>query len=120
MADVSVVIVSDYLKGVVTRGLVAALVERPRARRVPVLVDPKIPHLDYYAGATLVTPNHHEAEMATHMRIRTDDEARRAGHVFRERAGCQGVLITRGEHGMWLLDPSGEAHSRRSRAKWRT
>jgi D-beta-D-heptose 7-phosphate kinase/D-beta-D-heptose 1-phosphate adenosyltransferase len=107
---VGVVIVSDYLKGVVTRGLVATLVERARGMRVPVLVDPKIPHLAYYAGATLVTPNHHEAEMATHLRIRTDDDARRAGHVFVERAKCQGVLITRGEHGMSLVDPSGEAH----------
>ena len=107
---VSVVIVSDYLKGDVTRGLVAALVERARGARVPVLIDPKIPHLAYYAGATLVTPNHHEAEMATHLRIRTDDDARRAGHVFVERAKCQGVLITRGEHGMSLVDPSGEAH----------
>ena len=48
--------------------------------------------------------------MATHLRIRTDDDARRAGHVFVERAKCQGVLITRGEHGMSLVDPSGEAH----------
>jgi D-glycero-beta-D-manno-heptose-7-phosphate kinase len=107
---VNIVIVSDYLKGVVTHGLVSALVENARARRVPVLVDPKIPHLAYYAGTTLVTPNHHEAEMATHLRIRTDDDARRAGHVFVERAQCNGVLITRGEHGMSLVDPSGEAH----------
>ena len=107
---VDVVIVSDYLKGVVTRSLVAALVEGARGRRVPVLVDPKIPHLEYYAGTTLVTPNHHEAEMATHLRIRSDDDARRAGRVFVERAKCRGVLITRGEHGMSLVDPSGEAH----------
>jgi D-glycero-beta-D-manno-heptose-7-phosphate kinase len=107
---VHVVIVSDYLKGVVTGALVKAIIERARARRVPVLVDPKIPHLEYYAGTTLVTPNHHEAEMATHLRIRTDEDARRAGHVFLERAKCQGVLITRGEHGMSLVDPSGEAH----------
>ena len=107
---VSVVIISDYLKGVVTRALVAAIIEQARGRRVPVLVDPKIPHLEYYAGTTLVTPNHHEAEMATHLRIRTDDDARRAGHVFVERAKCRGVLITRGEHGMSLVDPSGEAH----------
>ncbi len=43
-------IVSDYLKGAVTRNLVAALVEGAQARKVPVLVDPKIPHIDYYAG----------------------------------------------------------------------
>jgi D-beta-D-heptose 7-phosphate kinase/D-beta-D-heptose 1-phosphate adenosyltransferase len=74
------------------------------------LVDPKIPHIDYYAGATLVTPNHHEAEIATHLRIRTDDDARRAGHVFLERARCEGVLITRGEQGMSLVNEAGAAH----------
>ena len=37
------------------------------------------------------------------MRIRTDDDARDAARAFRERAGCDGVLITRGEQGMWLL-----------------
>ena len=110
LAHADVVVVSDYLKGAVTRALVAALVAGARERRVPVLVDPKIPHLDYYEGATVVTPNHHEAETATHMRIRNDDDARRAAKVFIDRARCQGVLITRGEHGMSMLDSAGEAH----------
>jgi rfaE bifunctional protein kinase chain/domain len=101
--DAGAIVISDYLKGAVTRGVVEALV-RAAAGRVPVLVDPKIPHIEYYAGATLITPNHHEAEVATHLRIRTDDEARDAARAFRERAGSRGVLITRGEHGMWLLD----------------
>jgi len=105
-----VVVVSDYLKGAVTRALVQAAVARAAERAIPVLVDPKIPHIDYYAGATLVTPNNFEAEMATHVRIRTDDDARRAGRVFIDRAKCRGVLITRGEQGMSLLDPAGEAH----------
>jgi D-glycero-beta-D-manno-heptose-7-phosphate kinase len=104
------VVLSDYLKGAVTRALVAAVVGAAHARGLPVLVDPKIPHIDYYAGATLVTPNHHEAETATHMRIRTDDDARRAGQLFAERARCRGVLITRGEQGMSMVDPGGEAH----------
>ena len=99
-----VVVVSDYLKGAVTRTVMARVVAAGRARGIPVLVDPKIPHIDYYAGATLVTPNHHEAEIATHMRIRTHDDAVRAAQVFRERARCERVLITRGEHGMCLLD----------------
>ena len=96
------IVISDYLKGTVTRRLMAAVVSAGQQHGLPVLVDPKIPHLDYYAGATLVTPNHVEAEIATHLRIRTDDEARRAAAVFRERSRCDGVLITRGEHGMWL------------------
>jgi D-beta-D-heptose 7-phosphate kinase/D-beta-D-heptose 1-phosphate adenosyltransferase len=98
------ILVSDYLKGTITRALMARVVAAGRARGIPVLVDPKIPHILYYAGATLVTPNHHEAEVATHQRIRTDDEAVAAARLFRERAGCQEVLITRGEHGMCLLN----------------
>ena len=75
---------------------------------MPLIVDPKIPHLGCYAGATLVTPNHHEAETATHVRIRTDDDARQAARDFRERTRCDAVLITRGEQGMWLSEANVE------------
>jgi rfaE bifunctional protein kinase chain/domain len=111
IARASVVVVSDYLKGAISRRVMSALVDLAAARRLPVLVDPKIPHLDYYRATTLVTPNHHEAEVATHMRIRTHDDAARAARVFRERVGCQSVLITRGEQGMCLLDDhAAESH----------
>jgi D-beta-D-heptose 7-phosphate kinase/D-beta-D-heptose 1-phosphate adenosyltransferase len=110
VGQAGVVIVSDYLKGLVTRRVMAATVAAAAEHGVPVLVDPKIPHLDYYAGTMLVTPNHHEAEAATHMRIRTDEDAERAAATFRERARCDGVLITRGEHGMWLSSSGVEGH----------
>jgi D-glycero-beta-D-manno-heptose-7-phosphate kinase len=108
--DATAIIVSDYLKGVVTRRLMAAVVAAGQQQGVPLLVDPKIPHLEYYAGATLVTPNHHEAEIATHLRIRSDDEARQAARSFRERTRCDGVLITRGEQGMWLAAEAAEGN----------
>jgi rfaE bifunctional protein kinase chain/domain len=101
-AGARVIVISDYLKGVVTRRLMAEIVAFGQEHGIPVLVDPKIPHLDYYMGATLVTPNHVEAEATTHLRIRTHADAQRAARVFRQRARCEGVLITRGEHGMWL------------------
>jgi rfaE bifunctional protein kinase chain/domain len=102
--DMKVLLVSDYLKGTVSRALIEALVAIKAACHVPLIVDPKIPHLDCYGGATLVTPNHHEAEAATHRRIRTDDDARTAARDIRARVRCDAVLITRGEHGMWLSD----------------
>jgi len=109
-ARADAIIVSDYLKGIVTRRIMQSVIAIAAQHSIPVLVDPKIPHLDYYAGATLVTPNHHEAEVATHLRIRSDDDARQAATLFRERAQCAGVLITRGEHGMWLAADGVEAH----------
>jgi rfaE bifunctional protein kinase chain/domain len=101
-ASAHAILVSDYLKGVVSRGVAAAAIAAAGRHRIPVLVDPKVPHIDYYRGATLITPNHHEAEAVTHMRIRTSEEAFAAARRFRDRAGCEGVLVTRGEHGMTL------------------
>ena len=103
-ADAAVVVVSDYLKGAVTPGLMRRLAERRAATGLAVLVDPKIPHLASYAGASLITPNHHEAEVATHTRIRTDADARDAARAFRALAGSTSVMITRGEHGLWLAE----------------
>ena len=97
-----VVLVSDYQKGVVTRRAMAQLVAFAQQNGVPVIVDPKVPHIDYYGGATLVTPNHIEAESATNSRITTNEDARRAATALRQRLGIDSVLITRGEHGMWL------------------
>ncbi len=106
--DASAIIVSDYLKGCVTRRVMEAAVETAAGKGIPLLVDPKIPHLHYYAGATVITPNHHEAEAATHARIRSTTDARLAASAFRELARCASVLMTRGDQGMWLLAADAE------------
>jgi D-beta-D-heptose 7-phosphate kinase/D-beta-D-heptose 1-phosphate adenosyltransferase len=97
------IVISDYLKGCITSRVMRAAVAAGRDRNIPVLVDPKIPHIDYYAGAAVITPNHHEAEIAANMRVRTDEDARAAARVLRERSACDAVLMTRGDQGMWLL-----------------
>ena len=102
------ILISDYLKGVVTREVVAAAVAAGARHGVPVTIDPKVPHATYYAGATLVTPNHHEAEAVAHMRLRTDADAAVCARRVGELTGCANVLITRGEHGMWLHTPEGD------------
>lgn len=106
--DASAIVISDYLKGGITRRVMQAAVDAAADAGTPLLVDPKVPHIDYYAGATLVTPNHHEAETASHLRVRTHEEARDAARRFRERVGCRSVLMTRGDQGMWLLAEGAE------------
>ena len=106
--DAAVVLVSDYLKGVVTRELMRAVRGARGRHGAPLLVDPKIPHLDYYAGATLVTPNHHEAEIG---HASGGSGPTRTRRLPRSSSGdardASAVLITRGEHGMWLSSPGG-------------
>jgi len=106
-------ILSDYRKGVVGQAIIDAAGSAAKSAGIPLLVDPKIPQADRYRGATLLTPNHHEAELMTQMSIRTPDEVRRAAELIHERSGAS-VLITWGELGMWMLDasrsPVAEAH----------
>jgi len=104
------IVISDYLKGCITRAVVTSAVAAAAERHIPVLVDPKIPHVDYYGGTTVVTPNHHEAEIAANMRVRSEDDARGAARLFRDRAQCRNVLMTRGDQGMWLLADSAEGY----------
>jgi D-beta-D-heptose 7-phosphate kinase/D-beta-D-heptose 1-phosphate adenosyltransferase len=103
------IVISDYMKGCITRPVIEAAIAGAAAG-VPVLVDPKVPHVASYAGATLVTPNHLETELATHTRVRNHDEARVAAQRFRDVARCGSVLMTRGDQGMWLLGDGVEGY----------
>ena len=104
-ADADAIVLSDYCKGVVTPRVIAAAVAAARASGAPLLVDPKVPRAERYRGASLITPNHHEAEVMTQMTIRGVDDARQAARRLHEQTGAN-VLITWGEHGMWVFDGS--------------
>jgi D-beta-D-heptose 7-phosphate kinase/D-beta-D-heptose 1-phosphate adenosyltransferase len=107
-AAATAILISDYLKGVVSRAVAQAAIAAATRHRIPVTVDPKVPHAGFYRGATLITPNHHEAEALTHQRARTEAEAALCAARLSELTGCSSVLITRGEHGMWLHTPGGD------------
>jgi D-beta-D-heptose 7-phosphate kinase/D-beta-D-heptose 1-phosphate adenosyltransferase len=104
LASCDALVVSDYQKGVVTASLLRRVLPLARRRRVPVLVDPKVRHLRLYRGATVVTPNQLEAEQATGLRLRGPAEIAAAGKKMLSLLGCRAVLVTRGEHGMSLLE----------------
>ena len=104
-ATAQAIVVSDYRKGVISRALLEAAIAAARTAKAPILVDPKVMQADWYRGATLITPNHHEASLMTQSPVRTDDEARAAARLLHDRTGAS-VVITRGDHGMWILDAS--------------
>ena len=104
LRDADAFVVSDYDKGAVTPRVLAEILPRATKREIPVLVDPKIRNFDAYRPATLVTPNHHEALRLTNTEDDTDEGMAHAARLIRERLNCESVLITRGEHGMMLLE----------------
>ena len=106
----SAVVVSDYDKGVVNGQLLSQALPAAQRAGVPVLLDPKVHHADYYHPITLITPNHREAELLTGMAIDNESDLQAAGRKLLQKFECPYALITRGEEGMSLFSHSGSQH----------
>lgn len=107
LADVDVVIVSDYGKGVLTEAVLRRLCRRHDGPRV--LVDPKGTDYARYRGASVVTPNKLEAEVATGMKLDTDARIREAGRALCELADLEAAIVTLGPRGMYCTLADGSA-----------
>jgi D-beta-D-heptose 7-phosphate kinase/D-beta-D-heptose 1-phosphate adenosyltransferase len=99
------IILSDYAKGVLTPEMLTAVARMRGA--APLVVDPK--HRDFarYRGATTVTPNLHELELACGHALPVDDTAAIAAAARRlvHSAGLESMVVTLGNRGM-LVVPS--------------
>ena len=104
------VVVSDYDKGVVNRELLSTILPKAKAAGVPVFLDPKVHHADYYRPITMITPNQREAELLTGMAIPDQGALEDAGQKLLEKFECEYALITCGEEGMALFDHSVSHH----------
>ncbi|MET0384487.1 MAG: D-glycero-beta-D-manno-heptose-7-phosphate kinase [Polyangiales bacterium] len=109
-ADVDVVVLSDYAKGVLTPALVRACIERCVAAGVPIVVDPKGRDFSHYRGATLLTPNRKEAAAATGLTLDDDAGVDAAGRKLLADHALAGCLITLSEDGMALFDGDATHH----------
>lgn len=102
------VLVSDYLKGVLTPAVLSALITTAAAANIPVLVDPKGTDYRKYRGATCLTPNRKEAEAASGVPIRDQESLRLAAETLMTEVQLDNLLITRSEEGMSLFCGNGE------------
>jgi rfaE bifunctional protein kinase chain/domain len=107
------VIVSDYNYGVACESAAESIREATaggvgtEGRAAHVLVDSRF-RLTEFAGFTSATPNEDEVEQVAGRRFADAAELASEGDALRARLGYRSLLITRGKHGMMLLE-EGEA-----------
>lgn len=100
MQRADVVVLSDYGKG--TLNAVETLIAVANEAGKPVLVDPKGSDFNKYRNATLLTPNLSEFE-AVAGTCADQQHLVEKGVNLMAALNLQGLLVTRGEHGMSLL-----------------
>lgn len=109
--DSDAVIIEDYSKGMVTQSLSNKIIAAAKAAGKLVAVDPPSAshprYLDYYRGATVLTPNTHEAEKLSGIEIRSQEQAVVAGKRLMEKLGCEVLVITQGKAGMTIFTKTG-------------
>ncbi|MBI2477355.1 MAG: bifunctional heptose 7-phosphate kinase/heptose 1-phosphate adenyltransferase [Planctomycetia bacterium] len=107
----TVIIISDYAKGVCTPELLNAVIDATRDYQVPIVVDPaRIEDYSRYRRASLVTPNRGEAEFATGIRINSLSEALEAGRVLIEQASLDAAFITLDRDGIAVVGDTDSQH----------
>lgn len=104
LPTVDALIVSDYAKGAIGEEVLDRVRVLCARRDIPWIVDPKPAHRAFYRGATLMTPNTKELSELAGRPARQDEEVARAGRQLVTELGLGGLLVTRSEKGMALLD----------------
>lgn len=103
--DYDVVVFSDYAKGSLHK--VSLLIERAKDLNKIVLVDPKGLDFSRYANADVITPNQKEFTQVVG-EINAELTLEHKARILRQELNVTNLLITRGEHGMYLQT---EAHN---------
>ena len=97
------VLMSDYMKGLLIHELCQGIIKMTRDQDIPVVIDVKDPKYGKYYGATLLKPNLNELRTLTGKPANTDEEIVIASEELRRRCNCQYVLTTLGARGMILV-----------------
>ncbi len=111
LPGVDVVCIEDYNKGVCTTHVCQGVIKAAKRAGKPVFVDPaKIADYTRYRGATVITPNRQEAELAAGMRTHGEASVEHNARVARkllEDVELEAVVLTLDKHGALLLAKGG-------------
>jgi D-beta-D-heptose 7-phosphate kinase/D-beta-D-heptose 1-phosphate adenosyltransferase len=100
---VDAIILSDYNKGVLSLGLITAIIAGAKTASIPVFVDPKTVDFTRYRGATCIKPNLHELALASGEDASDKDALITVARKLLAVAEAQSLLVTQSAQGMTLV-----------------
>ncbi|WP_296167715.1 D-glycero-beta-D-manno-heptose 1-phosphate adenylyltransferase, partial [uncultured Brevundimonas sp.] len=107
LSSASVILLSDYAKGVVSDAVIAQAIATARSTGVPVVVDPKGRDFARYGAVDLIKPNASELAGATGLPVETDEQIEAALAALLATTTAKAVVVTRAGKGMSLMRRDG-------------
>ncbi len=111
LPQTSVVVLSDYAKGVVTDSLCRSVITAASKLGIPVLVDPKSRDFSRYRGATTICPNLKELSAATGEPVDDIDALLAAGQALLVLLDMEFMIVTMGDKGIAVLRKGSRLHA---------
>jgi rfaE bifunctional protein kinase chain/domain len=102
--NVDAVIISDYNYGVAGPACAPIIKDAVSRRDLPILVDSRF-RLSSFPGFTSATPNEDEVEALLGSEHASAQALAAAAEPLRHRLEYKSLLVTRGSHGMMLIEP---------------
>jgi D-beta-D-heptose 7-phosphate kinase / D-beta-D-heptose 1-phosphate adenosyltransferase len=104
------ILISDINKGLLSSALITAIVQEGKEHDIPVIIDPRMgPGYSSYSGATVLTPNRHEAEVVIGASLGSRDSWKWAADKINRDLDLKACLITLDRDGVYL-GVNGGAH----------
>ncbi len=100
---VSVVVLSDYAKGLLTPHLISEIIASAKQNKKKVIIDPKGFNFNQYKDADIITPNQKELSEAAGIKVYNRKTAVIAAKNIIDTYHIPKVLVTRGPEGMSLI-----------------
>ena len=110
LAATTVTVLSDYRKGVLSGDVPQKIIEAARAAGRKIVVDPRGPDYDRYAGADIAVPSLRELELATGMAVGTEARIASAASWLRTAHAFGAVVVNRGADGLSVIDADSALH----------
>ncbi|MFC1894675.1 D-glycero-beta-D-manno-heptose 1-phosphate adenylyltransferase [Candidatus Dependentiae bacterium] len=105
----SIILISDYLKGVVTKELVEQIILFAKEKNSLVLVDPKGKTFDKYKGVNYIKPNYKEyCQILDYFNLLRSDSIINNGKKICEFLELNGLVVTLGEKGIQFVSQSND------------
>ena len=113
----SVILLSDYAKGVVSDLLLGEALAAAQASGAAVVVDPKGRDFARYGAVDLIKPNASELAAATGLPTETDDQVEAALKALLASTTAKAIVVTRAGKGMSLMRRGGPVRHFPGRAR---